>query len=242
VADGVLKVCMAEIRRALGDSATAPRFIETVHRRGYRFVAKVTAAHSAGCQRRPRGARTLRDALLCSPGRREARPRQAGRGSWARRRDRAARGATSRGRCAVSGQVVFITGEPGAGKTALVEQFVAGRRGAQTLAITGSQCLEQFGSAEAYMPVLEAVGRLVREDGVTRSLLRRYAPTWFAQFPWLIEEEERDGLGRELPGTARERMLREMAEFVEALAAEIPIVLVLEISTGATLRRWICCR
>mgnify|MGYP003694178369 CR=1 FL=1 len=78
------------------------------------------------------------------------------------------------------------------------------------------------------MPVLEAVGRLVREDGVTRSLLRRYAPTWFAQFPWLIEEEDRDGLGRELLGTARERMLREMAEFVEALGAEIPLVLVLE--------------
>src|SRR5262245_56372921 len=47
VADGVLKVCMAEIRKALGDSATAPRFIETVHRRGYRFVAKVTGEHSA---------------------------------------------------------------------------------------------------------------------------------------------------------------------------------------------------
>src|SRR5258705_11569415 len=47
VADGVLKVCMAEIRKALGDSATTPRFIETVHRRGYRFVAKVTAVDSA---------------------------------------------------------------------------------------------------------------------------------------------------------------------------------------------------
>src|SRR5262245_27788298 len=46
VADGVLKVCMAEIRKALGDSATAPRFIETVHRRGYRFVAEVLAAES----------------------------------------------------------------------------------------------------------------------------------------------------------------------------------------------------
>src|SRR4029453_5804078 len=44
VADGVLKVCMAEIRKALGDSATAPRFIETVHRRGYRLVARGAAA------------------------------------------------------------------------------------------------------------------------------------------------------------------------------------------------------
>ena len=43
VADGVLKVCVREIRRALGDDVKAPRFIETAHRRGYRFVAPVTA-------------------------------------------------------------------------------------------------------------------------------------------------------------------------------------------------------
>src|SRR5215468_219461 len=39
VGEGVLKVIILEIRRALGDDATAPRFIETVPRRGYRFVA-----------------------------------------------------------------------------------------------------------------------------------------------------------------------------------------------------------
>src|SRR5262249_52723607 len=88
--------------------------------------------------------------------------------------------------------------------------------------------LEQFGSAEAYMPVLEAVGRLVREDAVARSVLRRYAPTWLAQLPWVIEEADRDRLGRDLLGAARERMLREMAEFVEAFAAEVPLVLVLD--------------
>jgi pimeloyl-ACP methyl ester carboxylesterase/DNA-binding winged helix-turn-helix (wHTH) protein/class 3 adenylate cyclase len=41
VADGALKVCIREIRRALGDDAQAPRFIETAHRRGYRFIANV---------------------------------------------------------------------------------------------------------------------------------------------------------------------------------------------------------
>jgi pimeloyl-ACP methyl ester carboxylesterase len=35
----VLKVTIAEIRRVLGDSPKEPRFIETAHRRGYRFVA-----------------------------------------------------------------------------------------------------------------------------------------------------------------------------------------------------------
>src|SRR5262247_2670320 len=39
VSDGVLKVIILEIRRALGDDPAAPRFIETVPRRGYRFVA-----------------------------------------------------------------------------------------------------------------------------------------------------------------------------------------------------------
>jgi pimeloyl-ACP methyl ester carboxylesterase/DNA-binding winged helix-turn-helix (wHTH) protein/class 3 adenylate cyclase len=42
VADGALKVCIREIRRALGDDAHAPRYIETAHRRGYRFIADVT--------------------------------------------------------------------------------------------------------------------------------------------------------------------------------------------------------
>jgi len=34
-----LNFCINQVRRALGDSATAPRFVETVPRRGYRFIA-----------------------------------------------------------------------------------------------------------------------------------------------------------------------------------------------------------
>jgi DNA-binding winged helix-turn-helix (wHTH) protein len=37
----VLKVCVRELRAALGDRARAPRFIETVHARGHRFVGRV---------------------------------------------------------------------------------------------------------------------------------------------------------------------------------------------------------
>ncbi len=42
VGDGALKVCVREIRRALGDDPRTPQYIETAHRRGYRFVATVT--------------------------------------------------------------------------------------------------------------------------------------------------------------------------------------------------------
>jgi len=47
VGDAVLKVCIAEIRHALGDDPKSPAFIETVHRRGYRFVAPVTTTGEA---------------------------------------------------------------------------------------------------------------------------------------------------------------------------------------------------
>lgn len=43
VGDAVLKVAVREIRKALGDSAQAPRFIETAHRRGYRLMADAPA-------------------------------------------------------------------------------------------------------------------------------------------------------------------------------------------------------
>src|SRR5262245_29299309 len=43
ISDAVVRIAIGELRRALGDTVQAPRFIATVHRRGYRFVAPVTA-------------------------------------------------------------------------------------------------------------------------------------------------------------------------------------------------------
>src|SRR5215216_3030021 len=44
VTDTVLRVCVQEIRAALGDSAAAPQYLETVAQQGYQFrVASDTA-------------------------------------------------------------------------------------------------------------------------------------------------------------------------------------------------------
>lgn len=45
--DASLNFCIKEIRRALGDSATSPRFVETVPRRGYRFLMPVRIAEDS---------------------------------------------------------------------------------------------------------------------------------------------------------------------------------------------------
>jgi len=44
VGDAALKVCIREIRKALEDEAQRPQYIETAHRRGYRFIADVNLA------------------------------------------------------------------------------------------------------------------------------------------------------------------------------------------------------
>lgn len=52
VGDAVLKSTIREVRRALGDTPQAPQFIETAHRRGYRFIAVVETV-SAAAETRP---------------------------------------------------------------------------------------------------------------------------------------------------------------------------------------------
>ena len=47
VGDDVLRSCIRQIRRALEDAAESPRFIATLHRRGYRFIAPVAPVASS---------------------------------------------------------------------------------------------------------------------------------------------------------------------------------------------------
>jgi tetratricopeptide (TPR) repeat protein len=92
------------------------------------------------------------------------------------------------------------------------------------------QCVEHYGTGEPYLPVLDALGRLCRAPAGERivAVLERCAPTWLAQLPALLSAEERERLQRQLVGSSRERMLREMADALEALSTERPLVLVLE--------------
>src|SRR5262249_8430195 len=127
-------------------------------------------------------------------------------------------------------QLVFVSGEAGIGKTTVLGAFVGRIAADADLLIASGACQEHYGAAETYFPVLEALGRLLREPGAERliALLETHAPTWLVQLPWLDHRDEHEALRRELLGVTKERMLREMAEALEALTAKVPLVLVLE--------------
>ena len=125
-------------------------------------------------------------------------------------------------------QIVFVAGEAGIGKTALVETFARSIASDRDIRIGRGQCLEQYGTSEAYLPVLEAIGRLGREQAQVVEMLRSHAPMWLFQMPSLMSASDRESLSRELSGATRERMLREMSQALEALAADLPLVLILE--------------
>jgi predicted ATPase len=127
-------------------------------------------------------------------------------------------------------RVVFVTGEAGAGKTTLVRAFLDSLTKDGAVRIWSAQCIEQYGAGEPYMPMLEVLTQLGRgvEGRHLLALMHRLAPAWLAQLPALLTAEERARIHGETHGLTQQRMLREMAETLAALAAELPLVLLLE--------------
>jgi len=221
VSDASIKVCVGEIRKALEDDPQKPTYIETVHRRGYRFISPVFGAVGEGaansCPPPAPGTGAPARAATAAAGRHPLVGRAPELQVLDAHLDRAARGER---------QTVFIVGAAGSGKTALVEAFVrqvrarAGAGDAPVCAV--GHCFEQFGTNEPYLPVWEAAGQL----------------------GWDLPDRPPDGAAASLPGRTRsgggsgaavmepqiasERMLRDILDAIERAAADRPVVLVLE--------------
>jgi tetratricopeptide (TPR) repeat protein/predicted Ser/Thr protein kinase len=131
-----------------------------------------------------------------------------------------------------SGKVIFVTGEPGIGKTALADAFLArATRDFPGLLVSRGRCVEQYGPGEAYLPFLNALGALLNQPGRERValVLRSFAPTWSLQFPAASGSSgSLEQLQRETIGASKERMLRELGDALEALASASPVVVLLE--------------
>jgi DNA-binding winged helix-turn-helix (wHTH) protein len=145
VSDSLPAVCVAELRKAVGDTAKEPKIIETVHGRGYRFVADLQPAPTLMTPIKvPVAARPPSEQFVVG---REAELDQM----------RACYERVLEGRRGV----VFIAGEAGIGKSTLVRSFVDSIR-TNAIWIAEGQCIEQYGSGEPYMPVFAALNRLAQ--------------------------------------------------------------------------------
>ena len=119
---------------------------------------------------------------------------------------------------------------PGIGKTTVVEVLARVREGVTASSARGSRS-RRMGPCEA----VSAVARSVEPPGRTRDgadpvgQLRRHAPSWLAELPSLAGVDASRRRQKPSPsGATRERMLREMAELVEAITIEHPLVLAIE--------------
>jgi DNA-binding winged helix-turn-helix (wHTH) protein/predicted ATPase len=219
VSESVITVAIRQLRQALGDGARTPRFIETVHGRGYRFIAPVSPPASPGEDGRVEAPRQLRSPLVSRPRHfvgRDAELAQL-RQWWTTVRQG-------------QRQIGLIVGEPGMGKTALVEAFVADMVATEDVWVGHGQCIDHYGAGEAYLPVLEALGRLCRgpRGASLIPLLRQYAPSWLVHLPALLVPEDWERLTHTVRDVTPDRMLRELADALEVLTATRPLVLVLE--------------
>src|SRR5215467_10160498 len=176
VGEAVLKVTIGQLREALEDDPKCSRFIETAHRRGYRFIGQTAdggpmPSKTQDLGNQQAGFPTTLIAASSPLG-------VVGRDAPLSRMRSCLEKALAGDR-----QVAFVTGEAGIGKTALVDTFVRSIASDQSIFIGRGQCLEQYGTCEAYLPVLEAVGRLCRQDRQFIDVLRAHSTMCLLEIP-----------------------------------------------------------
>ena len=160
VTEGVLAACVYEIRRVLGDQSRAPRFIETVHTRGYRFLPEVDYSVARDLRNQSNETRTRGGPLAPYPG-----ELVRSSGLFGRQKELTELHGVFQKVLDGARQILFVTGEPGIGKTALVDDFIARVCSQQTAFIARGQCIDHYGAGEPYLPILAAIGQLCRSPG-----------------------------------------------------------------------------
>ena len=188
VSDDALTSCIQELRGALGDDARRPHNIETRHRRGYRLMVPASPIADRG------GSPLPLQVIVPEPSRLVGRVAELE--ELARHFDHARSGRR---------QIVFVTGEPGIGKSSLADTFLEQLRTAHAVRIAHGQCLDHHGVGEPYLPLIEALTRLAGgQDGTSvKEILSTQAPSWLAQMPSLVDPVRAQYVGSTRPRDAR---------------------------------------
>ena len=216
VTDSALSSRLRAIRRALNDSGSAQRVIQTVHGRGYRFIARLAAGEGEAPAER---AATTALRPPSNPVR-SAPQTVAGRdvelNTLSTLLERALGGTAT---------FAFVAGVSGVGKTTLVNAFAGGRCETVQARVLRGQCSSEVDVTEPYLPLVDALRSAMQSafaNDVDR-VLRTRAPSWRARWPqWFGDAQVPSNLA------ASPRLSLEFTDALAALADDAPTVLVLE--------------
>jgi predicted ATPase/tRNA A-37 threonylcarbamoyl transferase component Bud32 len=130
------------------------------------------------------------------------------------------------------GQLLCVTGEPGLGKTTLVEDFLEDlAAGGRLHSAARGRCSERLAGAEAYLPLLEALDSLLRGDGggSIAPVMQLVAPAWYAQLaPLGADDPPSAGAPADGGGPSQQRLKRELGLLLQELSRLRPLVLFLD--------------
>jgi serine/threonine protein kinase/predicted ATPase len=130
------------------------------------------------------------------------------------------------------GLMLCITGEPGLGKTTLVDDFLEELAASGRLcAIARGHCSERLAGAEAYLPFLEALDSLLQgaEGASMAQVMKWMAPAWYVQLvPLAVDDPSLAGVLAEAKGASQERLKRELGVFLQEVSRLRPLVLFLD--------------
>jgi predicted ATPase len=155
----VLRTYVLELRKLLGDDPHEPQFIQTVPKRGYRFLSKVTPVRQELPESSEEALHIVgRDAEL---------------EKLTADLEHAAKG---------NRKLIFLTGDAGCGKTTLIDAFCARECSEDGARMVRGQSVEGFGGKEPFYPVREALGQFSDQEKA-KELLARHLPCWFGKIP-----------------------------------------------------------
>jgi DNA-binding winged helix-turn-helix (wHTH) protein/tetratricopeptide (TPR) repeat protein len=229
--EDVLKRAVSQIRRALGDDPQKPRFIETHHRRGYRFIARNKSEKPSSKSIAPQSSEKTRNVKIDDPNF-DCFVGRATETEFLHAEFRRVLKGT--------GQPILIAGEPGIGKTQLTVRFADWLKNNEEISAVSLR-VRFFDYEASHLPPLEVFSDLLAEaceiilnvpenlgasPKIEKSALRR-----------LIETQLRVTLPEELFATSIERRqtaadashaIAPLAECFARLSRIRPLVLIFD--------------
>lgn len=126
------------------------------------------------------------------------------------------------------GLLVCVSGEPGIGKTTLVEDWLQEFNDSpRVVGIGRGHCSERLAGTGSYLPVLEALEGLLRGQAgsLVAGMMRELAPAWYSQVTTAPADSPDDQLASRSQIATQERMKREFLAFVTQIGRRAPLIL-----------------